>query len=131
MLRELLSTPYYRIDHDDARRVVYVVRTALPQSIAILEDSVNEIIARAAPLRPAHVLIDIRDAPGNNDPHFEQQALVVMRRLRASFGELALLVKSAIGRLHIQRMSRESGQPLHVFTDEEEALRFLADQPLY
>jgi hypothetical protein len=38
-----------------------------------------------------------------------------------------MLVKTAVGRLQLQRLGRETSMPMSVFHDEQEALRFLLE----
>lgn len=130
MMREVFRNEHYRIEFDAEQRIIRLTRTTMPQSVQLLASLVSQLLGALQPLRPAHVLLDMRLAPGNNDPEFEQAALVALRRLLRGFGRVAVLVHSAVGRLHFQRMSRESGQDLHIFSEESEALRFLREQPL-
>lgn len=130
MMREVFRNEHYRVEFGAEQRIIRLVRTAVPQTTQLMASLVSELLGALQPLRPAHILLDMRLAPGNNDPEFEQAALVALRRLLRGFGKVAVLVHSAVGRLHFQRMSRESGQDLHIFSDESEALRFLREQPL-
>lgn len=130
MMREVLRNGHYRVDFSAEQRIIRMVRTTTPQTVQQLAPLVSELLGAVQPLRPAHILLDMRLAPGNNDPEFEQAALVALRRLLRGFGTVAVLVHSAVGRLHFQRMSRESGHDLHIFSDETEALRYLSEQPL-
>jgi hypothetical protein len=130
MPREVFSNGFCQVQYEDSLRVVRITRTALAGTIPVMQSSLQRILEAAVPLRPARALLDLRLAPGNNDAAFEKQSFEAFERLQAAFVAFAILVRSAVGRLQVQRMSRESGQPLHVFFDESEALRFLSEQPL-
>ena len=130
MLRDVFHNDHYRVEFDPDTRLIRITRSALPQSAALLENLVTELRTAVEPLRPAHVLIDMRLAPGNNDPAFEQVASAATRRLVSGFGQVAVLIQTAVGRLHFQRLNRGGYQLMHIFMDEAEALRFLNEQPL-
>lgn len=130
MMREVFASEHYRVDFSSEPRLIRVTRTQVPQSAQLLAPLVDEIVGVVSSLRPAPVLIDMRLAPGNNDPEFERAATAALRRLLRGFSKVAILVHSAVGRLHFQRMSRESGEALHIFFEEEEALWFLRDPAL-
>lgn len=130
MLSEVFRNDHYQVQFNSETRLIRVIRTAEPQSISGLLALASELLPILNPLRPAHVLLDMRRAPGNNDPAFEQGTNTAMRQILVGFSEVAVLVQTAIGRLHFQRIIRASGQPLRIFTDEAEALRFLSEQPL-
>lgn len=129
-MREVFANEHYRVEFSSEPRLIRVTRTQVPQSAQLLAPLVEEIIRVLGPLRPAPVLVDMRRAPGNNDPEFERAALVALRQLLRGFSRVAILVHSAVGRLHFQRMSRAGGEALHIFCEEEEALWFLRDQAL-
>ena len=130
MMREVFHNDHYRVDFDAEARLIRMTRSAVPQSADLLDALVTELLQVVQPLRPARVLIDMRLAPGNNSPAFEQVAMRATGRLTAGFGEVAVLIQTAVGRLHFQRLGRGTRQPLHVFMDEAEALEFLRAQPL-
>ena len=126
----LFHNDHYHVEFTPETRVIRLTRSPVVQSVAMLDGLVNDLLKVLVPLRPARVLIDMRLAPGNNDPAFEQTALGATSRLIHGFGHVAVLVQTAVGRLHFQRLNRENPKPLHVFLDEAEALRFLMEQPL-
>lgn len=130
MRREVFRNEHYLVEFSSEPRLIRLTRSAVPQSAHLLAPLVDEISDVVSSLRPANVLIDMRQAPGNNDPAFEKAALVALRQLVRGFGKVAILLQSAVGRLHFQRMSRELGESLHLFSDEDEALRFLRAPPL-
>ena len=130
MLREVSRNDYYRVEFDPEERLLRLTRSATPQAGSEIEPLVTKLTMIVNPLRPARLLIDMRLAPGNNDPKFEQAGIAALQRLHAEFSAVAVLIRSAVGRLHFQRMMRESGQHLHVFFEEAEALHYLREQSL-
>lgn len=130
MMREVFRNEHYLVEYSSELRLIRMTRSAVPQSAQILMPLLDELFDAVRALRPARVLIDMRQAPGNNDPEFEKAALAGLRQLLRGFGKVAILLQSAVGRLHFQRMSREMGESLHLFSDEDEALRFLRALPL-
>jgi hypothetical protein len=72
------------------------------------------------------LLIDLRGGPpGRNDPEFERASEQWRRSLSEDFERVAILVRTAVGKLHIQRLGREIGREPSIFMDEAEALKFL------
>lgn len=129
-MREVFRNEYFYIQFDDAARVLWLTRTAVPQDIASLQRTAAGLPAVLLPLRPARMLLDMRQARGNNEPGFEQAALTIVQRLLQNFSVVAVLVQTAVGKLHFQRLTRSSGQALHIYFDEQEALDYLKSQPL-
>src|SRR5262249_53142624 len=76
--------------------------------------------------RPVHrLLVDLREAPANNDPGFEVAMRPVREELLRGFARVAVVVKTAAGSLQTQRHAREDKLPFRVFLDLEEARAFL------
>lgn len=129
-MREVFRNQYYSIEFDDASRVIRITRTAVPQDVESLNKTAVALPAVIQPMLPARLLLDVRQARGNNTPGFEQAALAVIQRLLENFTIIAVVVQTAVGKLHFQRLSRNHPQPFHVFFDEQEALAYLTSQPL-
>jgi hypothetical protein len=72
------------------------------------------------------LLIDLRAAPGRNDPEFEQAMATRRRELTRGFPAVAILVQTPVGELQIARITREDGSGARVFSDEAKALAWLA-----
>jgi hypothetical protein len=125
MLREIYSNREYRILFDAESRVISLIRSTVPQTAASLNSFIDELLGLLRPLQATQLLLDIRQAPGNNDQAFELEGILAMGRLLQEFSEIVVLVQTAIGRLHFQRIVREHGQNLRIFQDEQEALRYL------
>jgi hypothetical protein len=52
------------------------------------------------------LLIDARDAPARNDAEFEETFARARRPILAQFGRVAVLVRSAVGKLQVTRYAR-------------------------
>lgn len=73
-------------------------------------------------------LVDSRRAVGRNDDRFERWFAYHRRAMVVGFARSALLVQTAVGQLHIERLLRDDGLfDVRVFTSEVAALAFLTD----
>ena len=115
---------YFRVEPDAARKLVRVVRTATPMPART--DDVRAAFASLLPQLTPHfggrVLLDLRLGPGRNDPEFEAATRDLRTQILSRFARVAIVVRSAVGKLHVKRLSEGEGQ---VFLDEEAALRHL------
>jgi hypothetical protein len=128
--RTLLENEHFRIRVDDDARLVRVVRTAAPfASPESLENAFAEASAVTRVFAGWAVLLDSRDAPARNDPEFEEIFARGRKNLLARFDAIAVLVKSATGRLQVARYAREDGNDPVMFDDESAALEYLAKRP--
>lgn len=129
-MRELLRTKQYLLTLDDTAHVLRRARTAEQHaSIAELEAEYEEIVRvmdRVDRTRYGQ-LVDVRFAPPRNDPQFEATVMRYHAALYRDFRATAVLVQSAVGKLHVKRLLETSGVNGRVFTDEEEALTYLAE----
>lgn len=118
-----------RADLDEARRLVRYTRSSLPfDDLRALDDAYGGLVRAATGLErkgELALLIDLRAGPARNDPVFEQAVARYRGPMMRGFGRVALLVKTAVGRLQVGRHAREDGVVGLVTQDEDEALRFL------
>jgi serine/threonine protein kinase len=121
------STPYATVDVNIAKHIVRFVRTTKKTTSDELDDTWRIVFGTPGGLDPksAGLLVDFRLAPPRNDPVFEAKVDQWLKQSEKSFRRTAALVKSATGRLQAMRNQREHKQTLTVFTDEDEAMRFL------
>jgi hypothetical protein len=131
--RELVRNEYFRLSAEDEARLMRLDRSPVPfASSDAIEDAFLDIGRGTEGVTAAWaLLIDSRDAPARNDPAFEEHFKRVRRPILGRFGRIAVLVKSAAGKLQIARYAREDNLHLTVFDDEAEALAFLrrGDRP--
>lgn len=76
------------------------------------------------------ILIDVRAAPGRNEPEFEKRFEPYRTGLQRGFRRVAILVKSTAGKLQVQRYSREDKIPNAGFDDYAAAIRWLEEVTL-
>lgn len=126
--REGVRGEHFRLTFDAVSQTATLVRTAVPFSSIDQIDALFAEIDRATAGLPRgwRLLLDARDAPARNDPEFEEAFARARRPILARFSRVAVLVKSAIGKLQVARYAREdSASQLHVFNDEAEARAYL------
>ena len=73
------------------------------------------------------LILDIRASIGRNDPEFEEGLQERRRALFRSFRNSAIIVRTAVGRLQVQRHIDDDGHAgrVRAFTDLDEALAWL------
>ena len=122
------DSPYFQVDYDAMHDVVVLRRHAQKYaSLEALPPAFDAMIAALKPFTDRPLLTDVRKAPGNNDPLWETQLKIQVKRLSQMFPVRASLVATAAGKLQLQRLARERGDGSNnVCTDEKEALAYLA-----
>lgn len=123
-MRTVLTDPYYEVRIDDARRAVFVRRT----SVAFPDlDAVNQTFSRLIAVlseievRGHRCVVDMRDVPGRNDEAFEETVARYRPQLFGPFVGVVMVVKSAVGRMQVQRMMGSNhGERFSVATDDAE-----------
>lgn len=126
------QSEYYRVEVLAISKVVKVTRLARPfESQEALNAACEpvQLALDSAGRRSHRLLIDTRAAIGNNNPDFETWFEVHRRRMLLGFPRVALVVKSAIGKLHVERLlaSEKLEKTPRVFLDEGLAMRYLAE----
>ena len=102
------DSAYYRIETLDG--YVRIVRSARPYTDLPGLDAEHAQLERAlAPLRGLPVLVDLRDAPGRNDPAFEERMSAHRRVLFRGAPRACVLVRTATGVLQVRRHVKEDG----------------------
>jgi hypothetical protein len=127
MANEILTNDYFRVVTDDRARIVWLIRTTLAfPSMEVLETTFADV-SRGINVVPVEwgLLIDSREGPLRNDPAFEQILARARGQIVDRFARVAVLVKSAIGKLQVARYAREDHTSPRVFDDEEQALAYL------
>lgn len=125
-MRTVFQIDTYRVDHDLERGIVFLRRTQVPFSARNFDGALTAVTTALRKLRGLKLLVDIRLAPGNNDPAFEKRIHLFRAELSSLFPMIATLVSTAAGRLQIERMNRERKEKKHtVFLDEGEAIQYL------
>jgi hypothetical protein len=134
--RMLHESPYFRIGVDDASKIVHIKRTPLQfPDIETMLGNARDRMSTLEPLRGNgyRVLIDTRDGPLRNDPEFEAAMREWRTFLFEQFDRAAIVVRTAVGVLQVQRMGRDPEMEImkkkvRVFQDDEAAaLRYLSE----
>lgn len=126
-MQSLYETEYLTIEYEPERDLLFLRRTAIPmpgpaELPALFTGMLNELADYAG--KP--LLMDLRLGRGNNSPDFERTMKEQTMRVRAVFTNVAMLVRTTAGFLHVQRMARERGERApRIFVDEVEALASL------
>jgi hypothetical protein len=126
--REVVRNEFFRMTLDDDSRTATLVRKAAPFASLDQIDALFIELARATRALPRGwaLLLDARDAPARNDSEFEAAFARARRPILERFSRVAVLVKSATGKLQVQRYAREDqSSQIHVFADEDEARAYL------
>jgi hypothetical protein len=135
-MKTLMDTKYFRIEHDAARKLVIMRRTAQGLSTKTLEDerareaAIRDLLSVLRTVRGQRFLLDVRAAPGNNDPAVEEVVQRLRIQLRELFTVSVTVVASATGMLQVNRMARARNEAMVIFRDEQEAIASLMERPL-
>lgn len=125
-MRELLKNDWFRLVAEDGFVRLTRSNVTPPTSAAMAALYAELTVAlRAAGAR--RLLLDLRAGPpGRNDPEWEHASEKWRTVLATDFERVAILVRTAVGKLHVQRLGREVGSLPAVFLNEAEALAFVA-----
>jgi len=115
---------------DRAEGVVRFVRTTQSLTeLPVLRARILEMlhVLDRLPRAQLGLLLDTRQAIGRSDDDFEAVMNELRPRLVGGFRRISVLVKTAVGRLQVQRMARTDriGDRLMVTSDEAEALAWI------
>lgn len=128
-VRLLHRSDEIEITEEEGRRVIRMRRTAMPLDLVLLL-AFEETFLRVVPLamrKRMGLLLDARDAPLIPSDGYERDLGAVAPRLFDGFTKRAVLVRTAVGKLQAQRVSRARSQYFSVFEDEAEAVAYLLD----
>jgi len=128
---ELLSTTIYtEIAVLREPKILWVTRfsTAFPD----IETAKKELAKTVELLSSQHhlygLLLDIREVRGRNDSPFENILQEFREKIFRGFKGVAIVVRTAIGVLQVQRHGRETGVSAQVFRDIATARAYLASK---
>lgn len=128
--RTLLSNDHFIVSVDAEAGFVKVVRLeaafSTPAEAARLAEAAF-VAAEPSSRKGRGLLFDVRRAPARNDPEFERAMAPVLSKAMSRFPRIALIVRTAVGKLQIKRFGRELGGngEAEVFFTEEEARAYL------
>lgn len=130
-----MENEYFVVTVDEAAKLVRVKRTTTQYpSIEVLRESNDERARKLAPLagKGYAMLLDARDGPLRNDPAFENETIAARAKMIDHFSKVAILVRTAVGALQMNRLQRDERSKIHVpvqvfHDDEAAALKFLSE----
>ena len=131
MAEVLVTNSYFRLTFEGDRLLVRFVRTRQPFPSLDAIDQAFEPACDALDRQGRNrctAFADLRDAPLNNDPLFEQVMGRWRQRMFKGFARVAFLVRTVSGSLQVKRHVREDGvDGMQVFMDEATALAYATD----
>lgn len=123
------SGAFFAVHADATNRLLHVARTPKQfDSVEEMQRAHKEILRVVAPFIDYRLLLDVRKGPSRNDPDYEKGLASLRKQIVVRFQRVAILVKSATGKLHATRLAREDGVQVRVFQDQGEALDYLAEE---
>jgi hypothetical protein len=127
MIKNLHEDAFFRVEHAPDMDVYRVARTNQPFADIKECERAYGAVERALSSVPTgrKLLLDIREAPPRNDPEFEAIVKRVRDRLFGRFARVAVLVRTATGRLQVNRMNQGSPGAAVVFDNEDRAFDHL------
>jgi hypothetical protein len=126
--RPLLVNTHWVLEQGILEPIVIVRRTANPYAeLADVRASFDALAPVFDTLdRPnLSVLVDMRLAPPRDDPAFDHAAADQPAYLSRDFMRSAVLIRTAIGLLHVQRHMQRLGLPMKVYNDEPQAIEYV------
>jgi serine/threonine protein kinase len=128
----VIKNEYYEVVVDAPRRLVQVYRSSVPfASAEAVEQACGPIqeLLDAMGRSATRLFIDSRQAPSRNDPEYERWFEYHRTRMVSGLLRAAIVLRSAVGKLHAERMLRRDGnyESVRVFTDEEAAMAYLLE----
>jgi hypothetical protein len=122
----IMQSDFFQVEYEAENDLMIVRRRSKSidslDSIPIVMGAMLTAIER---FPAAGLLLDMRDGPSRNDPQFEGAAAPHILQLVTRFDRVAVLVRTAVGKLQIHRLSKDLRKGARSFLDEEEARRFL------
>jgi hypothetical protein len=123
----MARTPQWILERDVGASFFRIRRTSVEDQDADAMKKTADMVARAlGSIDRSHhgLLVDLREGPMRNDQEFEASARPYQLAIMASFGRIAVLVKTPAGRLQIERLMGAAANR-RVFSDEAAAVAFL------
>ncbi len=123
MRHTIIENEHLCVEEDELHRVIVLTRRntrlRVPTEVATIYGELSRH------LQPRHsgwgLLIDVRQAPGNNDVSFEGQVQSLIQDAERRFSRVVVLVSTAVGELQARRIGRDGKRPL-LTRDPDEAL---------
>jgi hypothetical protein len=125
---QIESNAFLDFGADPDRSIVLLVRKATGQVTAVeIERMLRGVMLTLGEPRGWSILFDTRAAVGRNGPEFEAEVARLREYMLTHYRRVAVLVRSVIGEMQVQRMLDKKARML-VFRDVEQALGFLVQR---
>jgi hypothetical protein len=125
LTRVLYTSSYYSLGTCARGALLRRSSQRFESLITVLAEN-DRLIPAFAKAGVAGIVVDMRSAPANNDPKFEE----AMHRLRIAIGQafarVVVLVTSASGEMQVGRLHRTDATPYRVTRDVAQAWAFAA-----
>ena len=128
---QLVHTDEYYEVHMDGRGIIHLRRSDAPWASLEIAKERNDLMvskireAMAPAERGVGLLMDFRNARARNDDAFESLTEQYRHEMRDSFDRVAVVVRTSVGRLQLERLNRGQTNAPALFDDPEAALRWL------
>jgi hypothetical protein len=128
LTRELVRNPYCIVTYDGTTRIVRFIRSSVP--MASLEEAARHFgqavsVINALGRSRIRLVIDLRQAPSKNEPQYETAMAEHRRQVAKDILRVAVLVRTAAGRLQVQRLGKADHIQQLIVSDEAEAIAYL------
>lgn len=130
--RIVYDDPYATVTYFPERKLVVYRRKATPYpDVKSVRASLEASRASMPGTRLSHhvFLMDVREGPMRVDPEFESATREAGPELSKMFLRSAVLVKTAVGKLQMNRIRQERNTAFQVFDDEAKAYEYLEQTP--
>jgi hypothetical protein len=125
---QIESNQFLDFGADPDRSIVLLVRKATGQVTAVeIERMLRGVMLTLGEPRNWSILFDTRAAVGRSGPEFEAEVARLREYMLTHYRRVAVLVRSAIGEMQVQRMLDKKARML-VFRDIGQALEFLTQR---
>lgn len=128
--RPVHESPYHSVRRHEG--YLSMVRSGEPYPDLASIEAEYEVLVEALTIYKARklaLLVDLREAKGRNDPGFEETLEKWRRRALEGHDPLVVLVKSELGRMHVERHMKADGLTAIVTTEEAHAVRAVQGRP--
>lgn len=127
MIQVLHEDDFFRVEHNAPERIFRLARTAKALGDLAEVERAYATVDRVLSGVPTEsmLFLDIREAPPRNDSAFEGVVKQVRDRIFARFKRVAILTKTAAGKLQVTRMNQGLPATVAAFDDEDQAFEHL------
>jgi RNase P protein component len=127
-MREIARSKQMALYFHEGERLVVLIRQEAPwessaEIVSVFQQLIHAVDKEVGP--GARILVDSRSAMLRNDPEFEEVFGKCRQRFNTRFSKIAIIVKTAVGKLQAQRFAVSDGNAGRVFSDPAEALAYL------